>query len=85
MRRQPCILGDPHQRGTKSEVAAYSGAQKRAEMPCHPCILGDPQRQAWGAKSEVVPNKGEQNQKWLPHPFRAGNKIRSGQQMARKF
>ena len=33
-------------------------------MPCHPCILGGPQRQAWGAKSEVVPNKG--------------NKLRSG-------
>ena len=43
----------------------------------HPCILRDPQRQVRGAKSEVVPNKGEQNQKcnkgeenekWLPHP-----------------
>ena len=47
---------------------AFSGAQKRAEMLRHPCILGDPQRQARGAKSEVVPNKGEQNQEWLPHP-----------------
>ena len=28
----------------------------------HPCILGGPQRQARGAKSDVVPNKGEQNQ-----------------------
>ena len=37
-------------------------------MLCHPCILGDPHRQARGAKSEAVPNKGEQNQKWLPHP-----------------
>ena len=36
-------------------------------MQRHPCILGDPQRQAQGAKSEVVPNKGEQNQKWMPH------------------
>ena len=35
----------------------------------HPCILGDPLRQARGAKLEVVPNKGEQNQKWLPHPW----------------
>ena len=34
----------------------------------HPCILGDPQRQARGARSEAVPNKGEGNQKWLPHP-----------------
>ena len=48
-------------------TAAFSGAQKRAEMLRHPCILGDPQRQAQGAKSEVVPNKGEQNQKWMPH------------------
>ena len=27
----------------------------------HPCILEGPQRQARGAKSEAVPNKGEQN------------------------
>ena len=47
---------------------AFSGAQKRAKMLCHPCIRGDPQRQARGAKSERVPNKGEQNQKWLPQP-----------------
>ena len=39
----------------------------------HPCILGDPQKR--GARSEVVPNKGEQNQKWLPHPcFLSGPK-----------
>ena len=31
-----------------------------------PCILGDTQRRARGAKVEVVPNKGEQHQKWLP-------------------
>ena len=30
----------------------------------HPCILGDPQQR--GTKSEVVPKKGQQNQKWLP-------------------
>ena len=47
---------------------AFSGAQKRAEMLRHPYILGDPQRQARRAKSEVVPNKGEQNLRWLPHP-----------------
>ena len=41
----------------------------------HPCILGGTQRQVRGAKSEVVPNKGEQNLKWLPHPcLRAGPK-----------
>ena len=49
-------------------TCAFSGAQKRAEMVRHPCILGDPQHQAWRAKSEVVPNIGEQNLKWLPHP-----------------
>ena len=47
---------------------ALSGAQKRAKMLRHPCILGGPQHQARGAKSEVVTNKREQNQKWLPHP-----------------
>ena len=36
-----------------------------------------------GTKLEVVPNKGEQNQKWLPHPCllggpKEGNNIRSG-------
>ena len=45
---------------------AISRAQRRAEMLRHPCILGDPKKR--GAKSEVVPDKGEQNQKWLPHP-----------------
>ena len=72
MRRHPCIPGDPQHRGTQSKVVASplpsQGAQKRAEMLCHPCILMDPQRQARGAKSEGVPNKGEQNQKWLRHP-----------------
>ena len=47
---------------------AFSRAQKRAEMQRHPCILGDTQSQGQEAKSEVVPNKGEQNQKWPPHP-----------------
>ena len=53
-------------------TAAFSGAQKRAKMLPNPGILGDPQPQAWGAKSEVVPNKREQNQKWLPHPCLLG-------------
>ena len=51
---------------------AFSRAQERAEMLCHPCIFGEPQRQAGGAKSEVPPQKGEQNEKWLPHPCLLG-------------
>ena len=47
---------------------AFSGAQKRAEMLRYPCILGDPQRQPRGAKISSGPNKGKQNEKWLPHP-----------------
>ena len=50
-----------------SLTLAKRGAPKRAEMLCHPCILGDPQRQARRTKSEVIPNKGEQNQNALPH------------------
>ena len=56
----------------------FLGAQKRAEMLRHPCILGDPQRQARGAKSEVVPNKGEHNRKWLPHPYLLGGPKEGG-------
>ena len=62
----------PQQRGTKSPslylTLAFSAAQNRAKMLHHPCILRDPQCQARKATSEVVQNKGEQNQKWLPHP-----------------
>ena len=39
----------------------------------HPYILGDLQQR--GAKSEVVPNKREQNQKWLPHPVPGGTHL----------
>ena len=41
-------------------------------MLCHTCILGGPLRQAQGGKSEVVPNKGLNKHKWLPHPFLLG-------------
>ena len=61
---------------------AFSGAQKRAEMLCYPCIHGDPQRQARGTKSEVVPNKGEQNQKWLPQPCLLGGPKEGGNAMS---
>ena len=48
-----------------------SQGPKRGQKCCV-TLFGDPQRQARGAKSEVVPNKGEQNQKWLPHPCLLG-------------
>ena len=54
---------------------AFSEARKRAEMRHQPCILKDPQRQAQGAKSEMVRSKGKQHHKWSPTK---GNKIRSG-------
>ena len=47
-----------------------------------PYILGDPQRQAPGAKSEVAPNKGEQNHKWLPHPCLLGGPKEGGNAMS---
>ena len=82
-----CILGEPEQRGTKSEVAASplpSRGPKRGQN-CYvtPAFSGNP-------------NKGEQNQKWVRHPCllggpqrqargaksevspTKGNKIRSG-------
>ena len=44
----------------------------------HPGILGDSQCQARRAKSEVVPNKGERNVKWLPHPCLLGGPKEGG-------
>ena len=80
MLRHRCILGVPNAKSTEQNrkvsrakrnkirirccTPAFSGPQKRAEMLRHPCILGAPQQEARGAKSEIVPNKGEQNQKW---------------------
>ena len=51
--------------GVKKKGGKESGRQN--------CILGDPQQR--GGKSEVFPNKGEQNQKWLPlgGPKEGGN------------
>ena len=43
------------------------GVEKGKESGGQNCILGDPQQR--GAESEVFPNKGEQNQNWLPHPY----------------
>ena len=84
----PALLGNPNsKRGEQNQkwspikwnkirsgclTPAFWGGQKRAQTLRHPCILGDPQHQARGAKSEVVPNKRKQNQKWLPHPCLLG-------------
>ena len=59
----PCILRDPRQRGTKSKVAASplpSRVPKRGQK-CYgfPAFSG-------------IPNIGEQNQNWLPHPCLLG-------------
>ena len=59
-------------RPTKGNKMRNGSLQKRAEMIRHPCILGDTPRQAQGAKSEVLPNKGEKSRKRLPHPCLLG-------------
>ena len=54
----PCILEGPQQRGKKSEVATSSwpsrGPNRGRKCYVTPAFTG-------------CPNKGEQNQKWLPH------------------
>ena len=55
--RHPCIHGGPQQRGTKSELAASTmpsqGPKSGRKCYVTPAFSG-------------VPNKGEQNQNWLP-------------------
>ena len=64
--RQNCILGDPQQRGAKSEVFPNKGEQNQKWLP-----LG-------GRKCYItlafsgIPKIGEQNQKWPPHPYLLG-------------
>ena len=48
----------------------------------HPCILEDPQGQARGVKSEMVPNEGKKNLKWLPHPCLLGGPKDGGNAMS---
>ena len=50
----PCILGDPQQSITKSEVDATPLPSRGPKSATSPRILRDPQCQARGAKSEVV-------------------------------
>ena len=65
MLRHPRILGRPQQRGMKSQVVA-------SPLPCR-----GPKR---GRKCYVtpafsgIPNKGDQDQMWLPHPCLLGPK-----------
>ena len=65
----PCILGGPQRRGTKSEVASSplhsQGAHHGGALLRTPCILGSPQQK-------------EQNQKWLRHPCLLGGPQEGG-------
>ena len=60
MRRNHSILKEPQQGGIKSEVAASPlpprGPKRGRKCDVAPAFSG-------------VPNKGEENQKWLPHPY----------------
>ena len=74
MLRHPCILRDPL-------TPAFSGAQKRAEMLRHPCLLGGP-KEGGNATSPLhsrgSPNKGGQNQKWVPGRYLLGGPKEGG-------
>ena len=79
--------GDENRKGSPTKenrigsgclTPTFSGAQKRAEILRHPCILGAAQRQGRRGKREVVPNIGEQNRKWMPHPCLLGGPKEGG-------
>ena len=59
----PCILGDPQLRGTKLKVAApplpSRGPKRGRKCYITLAFLG-------------IPNVGDKNQKWLPHPCLVG-------------
>ena len=63
MLHHPCILMGPQQRGPKSEVAT-SPLPSRGPKRGQKCYITP--ALSW------VPNKGDQNQKWLPHPCLLG-------------
>ena len=69
MLRNPCILGDPQQRGTKSVVATSTlpsrGPKRGRNCYATPAFSG-------------IPNKGEENQRWLPHPCLPGGPKEGG-------
>ena len=73
-----CESLTPTQGATQQSVGVKT--KKRKERGRQNCILGDPQQR--GAKSEVFPNIGEQNQKWLPHPYLLGGPKEGGSAMS---
>ena len=73
----------PLQRGTKSEVAASTlpsrGPKRGQDCSVTPAFSGIPNaKRGEQKKLVVVPNKGEQNQKWLPHPCLLGGPKEGG-------
>ena len=75
MLHHPCIPMGPQQRGPKSEVAA-SPLPSRGPKRGQKCYITP--AFSW------VPNKGDQNQKWLPHPYLLGGpkEVKNGLGMA---
>ena len=73
MLRHPCILEDPQQRGAKPEVAtsALPSWGPKGGRKCYvtPTFLG-------------IPNKGEQNHKWLLDPCLLGGPKEGGNAMS---
>ena len=73
---QPCILVGTKEGGNAmSPLHSWGSPTPSAGMKIRKgpkrgrkCYLRCPQRQALGAKLDVVPNKGVHKQKWLPHP-----------------
>ena len=69
----PCILGGRQKRGTKSELAALAMPSRgpKTGQKCYvtPAFSG-------------VPNKGEQNQNWLPEPCLLGGPKVGGSAMS---
>ena len=59
------IRSVPQQRRTKSEVVASRGPKRGRKCYITPAFLG-------------IPNIGEQNQKWLPHPYLLGGPKEGG-------
>ena len=71
---RPYIVGDPQKKWDKIRsgclIPAFSGAPNMAKMLCQPRLPGGP-KEGGNATSPLhsrgSPNKGGQNQNWLPH------------------